>query len=392
MSFFSGALGIDIGLEKAGMEAISYNEIDPICCQTIKANRPGVTLYQKDIRDLSASTLLKEHKLKPGELFAIVGGPPCQSFSTVGKRKSFGDSRGGAFLCFLDLIDEIRPKYVVIENVRGLLSAPYSKGDKSSPLSLENIPGSALNFIVSKLEKSGYTVTFTLYNFANLGVPQARERLIIIASISGKKIPFITKTNSNEIKSELPRWKTTRDAIFDLRGRSDHEFKQFPEKRLKYYRYLKSGQNWKNLTTSLQKKAMGRSYYSGGGKTGFFRRLAWDMPSPTLVTSPTMPATDLCHPDEDRPLSVQEYSRLQTFPDDYIFSGTIKDKYRQIGNAIPCFVGEKIGEHLILVDSGVKIKNNFGDKMSRYNGTDFNSWKIEFKKTLDNFLKREKKS
>ena len=121
-----------------------------------------------------------------------------------------------------------------------------------------------------------------------------------------------------------------------------HDHINFPEKRLKYYRKLKGGQNWKNLSEKLQKEALGKSYFSGGGKTGFLRRISWDKPAPTLVTHPAMPATDLCHPDEDRPLSIQEYLRVQQFPRKWTLKGPLTEKYKQVGNAVPVGLGKQL--------------------------------------------------
>ena len=145
MSFFSGALGLDLGLEEAGLEAVSFNEVEKVFCQTIRLNRPQVKLYESDIRELSAKQLLKDHQLKKGELFAVVGGPPCQAFSTAGKRNSLNDDRGNVFIHFIDLIEGLQPKYAVIENVRGLLSAalkhrPHEqRGDGFAPLTRDEL-------------------------------------------------------------------------------------------------------------------------------------------------------------------------------------------------------------------------------------------------------------
>ena len=380
MSFFSGALGLDLGLEKAGLSPVLYNEIEKKICKTIGLNKPDIPLYDCDIRDLDARKLLRNYKLKKGELFAIVGGPPCQAFSTAGKRQGLNDERGNVFLHFIDLIQEIMPKYAIIENVRGLLSAPLQhrpheqRGKGFAPLTLEERPGGALAHIISKLERAGYKLSFTLYNAANFGVPQIRERVIIMANREGVEIPYMAASHSLE-NSNLPPWKTTKDAIWDLRNRKNLEHIHFPEKRLKYYRLLKSGQNWRSLPVKIQKEAMGKSFYSGGGKTGFLRRLDWDAPSPTLVTSPTMPATDLCHPIRERPLSIEEYLRIQTFPDDYILSGRTLDKYKQLGNAVPCLFGKAIGTHLIKFDNGTLKKINTDGRLSRYLNTDHKSWR-----------------
>lgn len=118
---------------------------------------------------------------------------------------------------------------------------------------------------------------------------------------------------------------TLYDAVHDIESAEQH-FIDFPEKRLKFYRMLKEGQYWKDLPYEAQIEAMGSKLNLGGGKTGFYRRLSFDRPSPTLVTDPTMPATDLCHPTEDRPLSVEEYSRIQGFPDEWVICGPIKEK------------------------------------------------------------------
>jgi DNA (cytosine-5)-methyltransferase 1 len=150
---------------------------------------------------------------------------------------------------------------------------------------------------------------------------------------------------------------------------------KFPEKRLRFYHLLKEGQNWRGLPKEIQQEAMGASWFAGGGKTGFYRRLAWDKPSPTLVTSPTMPATDLCHPEELRPLSVQEYKAVQTFPLDYVFEGRLDDKYRQIGNAVPCRFGKAIAEHIVAFDENRLVATSTGRQLSRYVGTDHESWR-----------------
>ena len=379
MSFFSGALGLDLGLEKAGFHPLSYNEIEKKFCQTIKVNRPKVHLYDCDIRELSSKKLLENHNLKKGELFAITGGPPCQAFSTAGKRQGLNDQRGNVFLHFIDLIKGLMPKYAIIENVRGLLSVPlkhrphHKRGKDHPPLTKEESAGGALLDIISRLKKIGYQLSFTLYNTANFGIPQIRERIIILASREGREIPYMAPSHSSEDRLLSP-WNTVRDIIWDLRNSRKLEYVNFPEKRLKYYRLLKAGQNWRHLPDKLQKEALGKSYYAGGGKTGFLRRLDWNRPSPTLVTHPAMPATDLCHPCKERPLSVEEYMRIQTFPDDYILSGNTLDKYKQLGNAVPCKFGKIIGKHLIDFDKGKLKKINTDGKLSRYLNTDHKSW------------------
>lgn len=381
LSFFSGALGLDLGLERAGLRPIAVNEFDPKICDTIRLNRPRLKLYDFDVRHLNASFLCRDLGIERGELFAIVGGPPCQAFSTAGKRLGLNDDRGNVFLHFINLILDLQPKYAIFENVRGLLSAPLQhrphemRGSDYPPLSAEEKPGGALLHILNLLESGGYATTFTLYNSANYGVPQIRERLIFFASREGEAVPFIPPSHSATRDCGLPRWRTLRDAIEKFQ-KDPGEKGKFPEKRLNYFKMLKAGQNWRDLPLNVQRAAMGESWYSNGGKTGFYRRLAWEKPSPTLVTRPTMPATALCHPEELRPLSVREYAAIQTFPEDYIFVGNTDDKYKQIGNAVPPQFGEAIGKHILQFDEGGLSEVRFSQKLSRYVGTDHESWRV----------------
>jgi DNA (cytosine-5)-methyltransferase 1 len=241
----------------------------------------------------------------------------------------------------------------------------------------EEQPGGALYFILNKLRDAGYGVSFNLYNSANFGSPQIRERVVILCSRDGKKLPYLTPTHSDDVKWGLPKWRTLRDALEGL-PQKPCDFVRFPEKRLRFYRLLKQGQNWRNLPEALQQEALGNSFFAGGGKTGFLRRLSWNKPSPTLVTHPAMPATDLGHPEKDRPLSVQEYRRIQEFPPSLVLAGSITDQYRQIGNAVPTSLGEAIGRTLLARDAGRDEKNREGFPYSRYVGTDEESWEREY--------------
>jgi DNA (cytosine-5)-methyltransferase 1 len=386
LSFFSGAMGLDLGLEKAGIKVILACEFDKACRKTIEANRPELALLG-DIWDYSADDILKAAGLeKKDDVELIVGGPPCQSFSTAGARRGFKDDRGNALLKYISLILEIRPRYAVIENVRGLLSAPLSHRPHSErtkgKLSIEELPGGALMHVLKILRKDGYSVSFNLYNAANFGSPQTRERVVIICHREGEKVPYLVPTHSQEGQFQLPKWRTFKDAVSGLEN-IDHHHVNFPEERLHYYRMLQPGQYWKHLPEEIQKKAMGKSYYSGGGKTGFLRRLAWNKPSPTLVTHPAMPATDLAHPTENRPLSVEEYKRLQEFPDDWIVCGKLSDQYKQIGNAVPVSLGEAIGKAILNHMKGKK-ENSFSDfSYSRYKNTDDLSWELNIKSLLN---------
>lgn len=372
LSFFSGAMGLDLGLEKAGIRTCLTCESDKWARQTISTNRPDLPILgdiwkynPEDIREIAQ--LEKEDQID-----IIAGGPPCQAFSTAGSRRGFDDQRGNVFLHYLDLIKELRPRYAVIENVRGLLSMPVSPNQAKIFYDKTGIDFSvkhgAIKLVTKILRDAGYRVSFNLYNAANFGVPQNRERVIIIATLDEKPVPYLSPTNSNQEKDNLPPWRTVREALIDM-VEDEQNFIPFPEKRLKYYRMLGPGQYWKDLPPEQQPEAMGKSFLLGGGKTGFYRRIAWDKPSPTLVTHPAMPATDLGHPVKDRPLSIEEYKRIQQFPAEWKITGNLTQQYKQVGNAVPLGLGEAIGRTIISHSQGKQllVPDNF--KFSRYKKT-----------------------
>lgn len=383
LSFFSGAMGLDIGMNNGGIDALLACEFNKACRMTIAKNKPEIGLIG-DITDFTAEEILKMAKIPEGrKVDVIFGGPPCQAFSTAGNRKAFDDERGNVFLKYLSIISEIKPTYVVIENVRGLLSTPFKYKDIEEP-----IKGGAMMIILDKLKEIGYTVSFNLYNAAYFGAPQIRERVVIIGKLGGGKVSYLQPTHNEEGTDGLKAWRTLRDAFDDnLPMNVEHHFIEFPEKRLKYYRILKEGQYWKDLPLDLQKEALGKSFYLGGGKTGFLRRLSYSRPSPTLVTNPTMPATDLAHPTEDRPLSVEEYKSIQEFPESWKVCGGILDQYKQIGNAVPVKLGEAIAKTIIDDMNGIKYENT-GFSYSRYKNTDEISWMQFMKKEMEKSRKK----
>ncbi len=382
LSFFSGCMGLDLGLEKEGIQVLLACETDAAARKTIETNRPDIALIG-DIRDYSAAQIREKAGLSAtDDIDVIVGGPPCQAFSSAGKRQGFNDERGNVFLTFINLIIELNPRFAVIENVRGLLSAPLKhrphdmRGKDFPPLAQDEQRGGALLFIMQILKSAGYGISFNLYNAANFGSPQQRERIVITCSRDGKNLPYLTPTHSPKGLYGLPRWRTLREALADL-PKTGHHFVKFPEKRLKYYRLLKPGQYWRDLPETLHQEALGAAYHAGGGKTGFYRRLAWDKPCPTLVTHPAMPATDLAHPEADRPLSIEEYKRIQEFPDDWTIAGTLLDQYRQVGNAVPCSLGRAIARMLLAQLNGEAPILYPDFPYSRYRKTDDISWTLD---------------
>ena len=368
ISLFTGAFGLDLGLEQAGFHTISVVEKDADCTKTIALNRPHLhqSAISRTIESVSAQDLLEEggrvldigRALQPGEVDLVTGGPPCQPFSTAGKRGSVIDPRGSLFMDFIRIVREVQPRFFIMENVRGLLSASIrhrpinQRGKNYPPLDASEMPGSALNIVLAEMQALGYSVVYNLLEAADYGVPQNRERVIFIGSREGESVTFPLATHSKDGIS-LPKWRTLRDG---LKGLVDPkpEFIPYSENRLKYLKLLKAGQNWRYLPEELKREAMGGAYNSGGGKVGFYRRLSWEKPSPTITTSPHQKATDMCHPVELRPLSVRESARIQMFPDDWCFYGSVTSKYRQIGNAVPILLAKTIGDYLYNLIQGNK--------------------------------------
>jgi DNA (cytosine-5)-methyltransferase 1 len=348
LSLFSGAMGLDIGLEQAGLHVAASVEIDPAACRTIRANRPDLPLYEGDVFDLSGGKLLELAGVKAGEVFAIVGGPPCQAFSTAGRRRGTADERGNVILSFVRLVREIQPAYFVMENVRGLLSMPLGAVPEGHEdwADRVHVKGSLLAFLAERFVELGYDVSFGLLSAANYGVPQKRERVIVIGSRDGGRVPLPDPTHAErEGMGALP-YATFAEAVSGL-GDRHAEHAPLSAKTRRFLDMLGPGQYWKHLPEHAKAEAMGGALHTQGGRTGFYRRLAWDRPAPTLVTHPAQRATLLAHPSETRALSVGEYARVQQFPDDFEFIGSPSDCYRQIGNAVPVGLGRVIGRTLI---------------------------------------------
>ncbi|WP_375504072.1 DNA cytosine methyltransferase [uncultured Nostoc sp.] len=362
IALFAGAFGLDLGIEEAGFSTVSVVEIDADATKTIILNRPHLreSAVPRDIRQISAQTLLEEggrvlklgRPLLPGEVDLVTGGPPCQPFSTAGKRGSVIDPQGSLFMDFIRIVKEIQPRFFLMENVKGLLSSPIrhrphnQRGIGYPLLEPDEIEGAALKVVLAQMKAIGYEVALPmLVQAADYGVPQTRARVIFIGSKNGEILTFPKPTHDKNGLKRLQKWRTLRDALSNLSD-PHPEYIPYSKQRLKYLALLKEGQNWRHLPDELKPEAMGGAYKSGGGKVGFYRRLSWDKPSPTVTTSPHQKATDMCHPVELRPLSVREYARIQTFPDSWVFYGSIASRYRQIGNSVPVKLSHAIGQYL----------------------------------------------
>lgn len=355
ISLFSGAGGLDIGIKKAGFDVKLAVEIEPTYCETLKTNFPTLEVKQGDVMDYFKERLYKEAKLSQNEeVDLLFGGSPCQSFSTAGKRQAFDDPRGKAMLKFADLVNEVQPKVFLLENVRGLLSSALKhvpiKERKSRKLKPDEQPGSALRYLISFFKD--YKVKVKLLNAADYGVPQTRERVFIVGVRKDLNISyeFPEATHDREGKNGKKPWRKVNEVLNGINV-TKHNHLNYSAERLKWMKLIpKGGGNWRDLRRygeEAVKEAMAGAYNSGGGKVGFFRRIDVNKPSPTLLTSPMQKSTNLGHPYEDRPLSIEEYLAIQGFPENFFVAGSLTQQYAQIGNAVPIQLAYALGKSIV---------------------------------------------
>ena len=372
ISLFSGGMGLDIGMHQTGrFELLAAIEKVPAFCETIRHNIAAGRLggqplvIEGDITDIDPQEVMRALGLKAGDLDVLVGGPPCQSFSTAGKRGTTQDPRGTLLWQFLRFVDAMRPKVFVMENVRGLISAalkhrPISERS-SSPLLPEEMPGSVVQLFsrdLQALAHVNYHMDVFEVNAVNYGAPQIRERVLFIGNRFNAQVDFPQPTHQNPVKAatrevlvqasllddEAPKlsWKTLGDALAGLEETAP-EVLDFSERKKTFLAFVPPGANWRSLPEDMQRESMGKAWFAKGGRSGWWRRLTSGLPSPTLITLPNHSSTALCHPTETRALSVREYARIQEFPDDWRFKGTLAEQYTQIGNAVPTRLGSVAG-------------------------------------------------
>lgn len=312
IDLFAGAGGTALGLSNAGFKHVLLNEFDKNAAQTLRQNRPDWNVVEGDVANIDFKPFVDEVDL-------LEGGFPCQAFSYAGKKRGFEDTRGTLFYEFARAVQETRPKIAIGENVRGLLG---------------HDEGRTLSTMVAVLQGLGYDVNYRVLRGQYFDVPQKRERLIIIAVRSDLKLPILFPKERDYIVS---LW----DAIGDRPAGPGQEYSPYKRSVMEQ---VPPGGYWRDLPDHLQRDYLKGSYHLGGGKTGMARRLSWDEPSLTLTCNPAQKQTERCHPEETRPLNVREYARIQTFPDNWEFAGSVSAQYKQIGNAVPVNLGYHLGQ------------------------------------------------
>jgi DNA (cytosine-5)-methyltransferase 1 len=311
----AGGGGLSSGLIKAGFTPILLNDNNNDCCKTLKKNHPTINIICDSMDNIDYSKYI-------GKVDLLTGGLPCQSFSHAGLRKGLEDSRGNLMFTFSNILNIISPKMFMIENVKGLLT--HNNGE-------------TIKTIINIINQNDlYNITYKCVDASKYNVPQKRERVFIIGVLKTIHCNF-------EFPEESINKKVLKDVLYDVPISNGTKYSQ---EKQNLFKMIPQGGCWINLPENLQKEYLGNSYYSGGGKRGILYRLSMEKPSLTLLCTPSQKQTERCHPLEERPLTIREYARIQTFDDNYDFVGSIHSQYKQIGNAVPVELAKYMGEAL----------------------------------------------
>ena len=362
IDLFCGVGGLSYGFAHDNhFEIIAANEILPNMARAYSLNHPTVKVYVEDIKDFNAQKIESDLNINPSEVDIIIGGPPCQAYSTVGKRL-IDDPRGKLFQEYYRVLKEFNPKLFLFENVKGLLS-------------MQN--GKLLETIISLFESLGYKVKHNILNAVDFGVPQLRERIIIIGSKLKNNFQYPEPTHFNPeespdlfklFKKNLKPYLMLEEAIsdlpfiisgeesFDYASEPKNDFQKFMRqnapkklmdhnapknnaKLIKMMELLPDGGTPEDLPEDLRPTSGFKNTYC---------RLWWERPSTTITRNLSTPSSSRCiHPKAPRPLTTREGARIQCFPDDYQFYGSRNDRNLQIGNAVPLFLSIAIAKAIL---------------------------------------------
>lgn len=343
ISLFSGAGGMDVGIQQAGFKILSCVELDKNCCETLRANilreKRETRVYEGNIKDFSPEQILKDLNYQPGEVDLLFGGPPCQAFSQIGKQKSLLDERGLLLFQMIRYAKVIQPRAIMIEQVKGLLNAKDLSGKR----------GGVFEQFIKKLERLDYVPKWRVMLAADYGVAQLRERVFIVATKKPNGFQFPNPTHSKPVETvnlfNLPPYVTVGEVIKGLRKPvvktktsdipDDSHYDVTPKRDRERIHGVPEGKNLSSQT-HLPKEQIGGLTKKDTTK---FLRLDRNKPSNTLRGGEIF-----YHPIEDRYLTPREYMRIHGYPDDYVLKGPIRgrtgtvkdlDQHRQVGNSVP---------------------------------------------------------
>lgn len=360
IDLFCGAGGLSEGLRQAGYTIVAGNDIDPFASATFEGTHKEASFLEGSIRDLDANDFLQVTGLAKGELDCLAGGPPCQGYSVYNHQRGMHDERSHLFLEYLRIVEGLMPRWLVMENVTGIMSA----GE-----------GEAFQGVLAGIKKLGYDVEAQILRAEDYGIPQERRRVVFIANRVGSRIVWPEKTHGQgllpfttiqDALSDLPALSNGEDAGVcgyasepksgyqrELRAGSNavynHAAPRLGSINVERMKYIPQGGSWRDIPFDLLPAGMKRAKRSDHTKR--YGRMAWEGLSCTVLTKCDVHWGAYIHPDQDRSITVREAARIQSFPDWFRFEGPRTEQYVQVGNAVPPILGRKIGEALLSAES-----------------------------------------
>ncbi len=356
IDLFCGAGGLSEGFRQAGFQVLAGNDFNEVAGETFAATHLDAVFVPGPVQDVTAKRISVETGLAKGDLDCLVGGPPCQAFSVYNRQRGLHDARSHLFKEYLRLVEGLYPKWIVMENVTGILSAGG---------------GSVVTVIRDKLRRLGYRTEFKILKAEQYGVPQERRRVVILGTRTDAELSFPSPSHGKGLQELV----NIRDAIGDLppllngealtlaryglfpqcdyqkamRVRSglvqDHSAPKLSAINLERMKHIKPGGSWRDIPVKLLPEGMKRAKRSDHTKR--YGRMRWDGQSCTILTKCDVHWGAYIHPEQDRAISVREAARIQSFPDWFHFEGSMTDQYVQIGNAVPPLLGKAIGLAII---------------------------------------------
>jgi DNA (cytosine-5)-methyltransferase 1 len=356
IDLFCGAGGLSLGFQDAGFRVIAGADINPVFGSTFTSIHNGAEFIEGPIANLKGGTLSHKFGLSPKDLDVLVGGPPCQGYSVYNHKRGMHDPRASLFEDYLSIVSELKPKWLVMENVTGLLS-------------IEN--GRLLDRIKSEIRTLGYLqVEHFVVKAEEYGVPQERRRVLIVANRIGIPIsmpsgkfgsckPFVTVWDA--IGDLPPIWDEQVNASVkyvgapqnsfqvEMRGNraivAQHHAPKLGIANRERLKHIPAGGSWRNIPFDLLPEGMKKAKRSDHTKR--YGRPNKDDLSCTLLTKCDIHWGAYIHPVQNRPFSVREYARLQSFPDHVEFNGSMTEQFMQIGNAVPPRLARAVAGYLL---------------------------------------------
>ncbi|RKQ72498.1 DNA (cytosine-5)-methyltransferase 1 [Oceanibaculum indicum] len=367
IDLFCGAGGLSEGFRQAGYTVVAGNDIDAAAGETYKATHPDAEFILAPIQDVTVDRLCKTTGLRLGELDVLLGGPPCQAYSVYNHQRGMHDARASLFEQYLRIVEGMKPKWVVMENVTGITSIAG---------------GTVVQSIKEELRKLGYEVECRVLKTEEYGVPQERRRVVFIGNRLGLPIEF-PKPTHGPAGSGLEPFTTIWDAIGDLpplaNGEKDkiaayteepvnwfqayarenagktvlnHEAPRLSPVNEARMRHIPIGGSWRDIPYDLLPEGMKKAKRSDHTKR--YGRMRPDGLSCTVLTKCDVHWGAYIHPYQDRAISVREAARIQAFPDSFFFHGSRTEQYVQVGNAVPPLLGRKVAE--VLLKAGTTVR------------------------------------